>query len=62
MSIYEPNPNVRPVGTEPDEMVDADPEQRDRRGDDDPGMDTDNLPGDNRPPASARPFGDAGER
>ena len=61
MSIYEPNPNVRPVGAESDELVDADPEQRER-DDDDPGMDTDNLPGDNRPPTSARPLRDNGER
>ena len=62
MSIYEPNPDVRSVGAEPDELVDADPEQRDAGEADDPGLDTDNLPGDNRPPASARPLRGAGER
>jgi hypothetical protein len=55
MSVYEPNPDVRPAGAEPDELIDTDPEQR---HDDQPGLDTDNLPGDNRPPASARPLRD----
>jgi hypothetical protein len=56
MSLYEPNPDVRPTEAEADELIDTDP--RPDRDSDEPGLDTDNLPGDNRPPASARPLRD----
>lgn len=57
MSLYEPNPDVRPTEAEAEELVDTDPDPS-RADVDEPGLDTDNLPGDNRPPASARPLKD----
>jgi len=55
MSIYEGNRNVRPTEAEAEELLDT-PIHPSRDADDDLGMDTTNLPGDNRPPTSAHPL------
>jgi hypothetical protein len=57
MSMYEGNRTVRPTEAEAEELLDS-PIPPSRDEDDQPGMDTTNLPGDNRPPKSAHPLRD----
>ena len=55
MSMYESNRTVRSTEAEAEELLDT-PVRPLGDEDDDPGMDTTNLPGDNRLPTSAHPL------
>ena len=55
MSMYEGNRTVRSTEAEAEELLDT-PIRPSGDEDEDPGMDTTNLPGDNRPPTSAHPL------